>query len=113
MKRFVYPMVIFENKNDKEFTALFPDLDIVTSGNTVEEAYVKGKDYLDAYLDMATKFEADFASPSTYAEAEGMNPKRIVLLADSKVKDENITLSAEEASYKAFVKNVIIVEGDE
>ena len=112
MKRFVYPMVIFEDKNDNEFTALFPDLDIVISGNTVEEAYLKGKDYLDVYLDMATKFDADFSAPSTYAEAEGMNPKRIVLLADSKVEDENVSLSAEEASYKAFVKNIIDIEGD-
>lgn len=112
MKRFVYPMVIFENKNDEEFTVLFPDLDIVTSGNTVEEAYVKGKDYLDAYLDMATKFEADISVPSTYQEAEGMNPKRIVLLADSKVDGENMSLSAQEASYKTMIKNIIDVEGE-
>jgi len=112
MKRFVYPMVIFEDKTASEFTVLFPDLDIVTSGNSVEEAYLKGKDYLDSYLDMATKFEADLSSPSTYKEAEGMNPKRIVLLADSEVEDENITLSAEEASYKAKLNKFIQVVGD-
>lgn len=112
MKRFVYPMVIFENKNDKEFTVLFPDLDIVTTGNTVEEAYVKGRDYLDSYLDMATKFDAYIATPSTYVEAEGMNPKRIVLLADSKIAEENISLSAEEASYKTMIRNIIDIEGE-
>ena len=111
MKRFVYPMVVFEDKVASEFTVLFPDLDIVTSGNTVEEAYLKGKDYLDAFLDMATKFEADVSIPSTYLEAEAMNPKRIVLLADSEVENENISLSAEEASYKTMIKNIIDIEG--
>lgn len=112
MKRFVYPMVIFENKNDKEFTVLFPDLDIVTTGNTVEEAYIKGRDYLASYLDMATKFDAYIATPSTYEEAEGMNPKRIVLLADSTIEEENISLSAEEASYKTMIRNIIDIEGE-
>lgn len=112
MKRFVYPMVIFENKNDKEFTVLFPDLDIVTSGNTVEEAYIKGRDYLDSYLDIAVKFDSEISAPSTYVEAEGMNPKRIVLLADSKIEEENLSISAEEASYKTMIKNIIDVEGE-
>lgn len=112
MKRFVYPMVVFENKNDKEYTVLFPDLDIVTSGNTVEEAYVKGRDYLDTYLDLAIKFDSVLPAPSTYTEAEGMNPKRIVLLADSKLDVENVSLSAEEASYKAMINNIIDIEGE-
>ena len=112
MKRFVYPMVIFENKNDKEYTVLFPDLDIVTCGSTVEEAYVKGRDYLDTYLDLAVKFESDLPAPSTYEEAEGMNPKRIVLLADSKLDVENVSLSAEEASYKVMINNIIDIEGE-
>ena len=112
MKRFVYPMVVFEDKESSEYTVLFPDLDIVTSGNTVEEAYLKGKDYLASYIDMAVKFESDLSAPCTYREALGMNPKRIVLLADTKVEDQNISLSAEEASYKALVKNVIQVVGD-
>lgn len=112
MKRFVYPMVVFEDKNIGEYAVLFPDLDIVTSGNSVEEAYIKGKDYLAAYLDMAIKFESDLSVPSTYAEAEGMNPKRIVLLADSEIDNQNISLSAEEAAYKAMVKNVIQIVGD-
>ncbi len=112
MKRFVYPMVVFEDKDAGEYTVLFPDLDIVTSGNTVEEAYLKGKDYLESYVNMAIKFESDFAAPCTYKEALGMNPKRIVLLADSKIENQNITLSQEEASYKTTVRKFIQVEGD-
>ena len=112
MERFVYPMVIFEDKEASEYTVLFPDLDIVTSGNTVEDAYLKGKDYLGSYLDMAVKFESDISSPCTYAEAKGMNPKRIVLLADSEVNSQNMSLSAREASYKGMIKNVIQVVGD-
>ena len=112
MKRFVYPMVVFEDKDAGEYTVLFPDLDIVTSGNTVEEAYLKGRDYLESYISMAIKFESDLSNPCTYTEAKGMNPKRIVLLADSKVENQNITLSQEEASYNTTVKRFIQVEGD-
>ena len=78
----------------------------------MEDAYLKGQDYLDSYIDMAIKFESDFSAPCTYMEAKGMNPKRIVLLANSKVEEQNISLSAEEASYKSLVKNVIQVVGD-
>ena len=112
MKRFVYPMVIFEDKEASEYTVLFPDLDIVTSGNTIEEAYIKGQDYLDSYIDMSIKFETELSAPCTYTEAKGMNPKRVVLLADSRVDEQNISLSVEEASYKTIVKNIIQVEGD-
>ena len=112
MKRFVYPMVIFEDKDASEYTVLFPDLDIVASGDSVEDAFLKGQDYLNSYIDMCVKFDSELASPSTFLETEGMNPKRIVLLADSEVDTENINLSAEEASYKASIKNVIVVVGD-
>ena len=67
---------------------------------------------MDSYIDMAVKFESDISSPCTYVEAKGMNPKRIVLLADSKIEEQRITLSQEEASYKAMIKNVIQVVGD-
>ena len=109
MKRFVYPMVIFEDQDSSDCTVLFPDLDIVASGDSIEDAYLKGKDYLSSYLDIAVKFESEFASPSTYKEAKGMNPKRVVLLADSSIDVENVNLSTEEAIYKSMIKNVIQV----
>ena len=42
MKQFLFPAVFF--KDEDIFTVLFPDLNITTEGETVEEAYLFAKD---------------------------------------------------------------------
>jgi len=106
MKKYVYPVILFSSADDKSYTVLFPDLDVVASGETVEEAYLEAEDYLKAYLEFAGKMQSQIASPSTYIETEKMNPKRIVLLADAEVSEE-LNLTPEEEEYKNFVQKYL------
>ena len=106
MKKYVYPVILFSDADNKNYTVLFPDLDIVASGETVEEAYVEAEEYLQAYLEFASKMDSMVSNPSTYLETEKMNPKRIVLLADAEVSG-SLQLTQEEEEYKNFVKKYL------
>ena len=110
MEKYVYPMVLFENKDGQGYTVLYPDLDIVTSGDTVEDAYLRAKDYLQSFMEISAKFESTLSDASTYEEAQGLNPKRIVLLSDAEVEDENLVLTKKEKSYKNFMKKFLVEE---
>lgn len=111
MKKYVYPVILFADAENKNYTVLFPDLDIVASGDTVEEAYLEAEAYLESYLEFASKMKTQIAHPSTYLETEKMNPKRIVLLTDAQVAD-NLVLTEEEEAYKNFVEKYLYTAED-
>lgn len=107
MKKYVYPIVLFADSEQNGYTVLFPDLDIVASGDTVEEAYVNAGQYLKTYLEFASKMESNISSPSKYDEASKMNPKRVVLLQDADIASE-FQLTEEEKEYKNFVQQFVV-----
>ena len=107
MEKYVYPMVLFTNKEGQGYTVLYPDLDIVTSGDTVEEAYLRATEYLQSFLEIAKKFESTVSDASTYDEAKGLNPKRIVLLSDAEIDSANLVLTAKEKKYNNFMKKFL------
>lgn len=106
MKKFVYPVILFADAEKKYYTVLFPDLDIVASGETVEQAYIAAGDYLQSYLEFAGKMNTEITSPSTFEDTQALNPKRIVLLADAEVGEE-FKLTAEEVEYKNFLQGYV------
>lgn len=106
MKKYVYPVILFESDESKSYTVLFPDLDIVASGDTVEEAYLEAEDYLKSYLEFASKMESEIASPTSFVDAEKMNPKRNVLLADAEINGD-VAMSKEEEDYKNFIQKYL------
>ena len=110
MEKFVYPMVLFTSKDNQGYTVLYPDLDIVTSGETVEDAYLRAKDYLKSFLEIATKCESTLSDASTYTEAQGLNPKRIILLADADLDTGKVVLTKKEKEYNNFMKKFLYEE---
>ena len=111
MKKYVYPVILFSDADNKSYTVLFPDLDIVASGETVEEAYLDAEDYLKSYLEFATKMENDIVAPTSFVDTQKMNPKRVVLLADAEVSGR-IVLSQEEEGYKNFIQKYLYTSED-
>lgn len=113
MKKYVYPAILFESEeeNVKVYNIFFPDLDIVSSGETVEEAFLGAEDYLQAYLKIAVKMESQIPAPSTFEETEKMNPKRYILLASGEVEDI-YQLTPDEEKYKNFVKKYLVSTED-
>lgn len=90
MKQFLFPAVFF--KDEDRFTVLFPDLNITTDGETVEEAYLFAKDSLKVYCSYVEKFDLEIDIPSKYEEVQQKNPKDLVMLVDCFVMPNNVKI---------------------
>ena len=112
MKRYIYPMVLFTDENDL-YTALYPDLNLLASGISIEDVYSRANDYLDFYLVSATKFGMKIASMSTYAEIQALNPKKIVLLGSAQIEETDIVLTDQEQVEKNFLNEFLTTEDND
>lgn len=109
MKRYIYPMVLFTDENDL-YTALYPDLNLLASGTSIEDVYARANDYLDFYIVSAMKFGTKIASMSTYAEIQALNPKKVVLLGSAQVEETDIVLTEQEQVEKNFLNEFLFTE---
>jgi len=111
MKRYIYPMVLFTDDNDL-YTALYPDLNLLASGFSIEDVYARASEYLGFYITSALKYESKIATTSTYSEIQALNPDRIILLGSVHVDDDTIVLTTEEQDEKNFLNEFIFTEDE-
>lgn len=111
MKRYIYPMVLFKDENDL-YTALYPDLNLLASGVSIEDTYARANDYLQFYLVSSLKYDSNIATGSTFTEIQALNPKKVVLLGCADVDDEGIVLTEQEQLEKNFLEEFIYTEED-
>ena len=112
MRRYIYPMVLFTDENDL-YTALYPDLNLLASGFSIEDVYSRATDYLGFFLTSSLKYDAKIASQSSYAEIQALNPQKIVLLGCAEVDEDAIVLNDEEEADKNFLKEFVFTEEDD
>ena len=112
MRRYIYPMVLFADENDL-YTALYPDLNLLASGFSIEDVYSRATDYLGFFLTSSLKYDAKIASQSSYAEIQALNPQKIVLLGCAEVDEDSIILTDEEEADKNFLKEFVFTEEDD
>lgn len=84
MHQFVFP-AIFIQENDNSYTAMIPDLGIVTDGPSIEEAFLFVKDHLRVFCKYALKLEEDILYPTKF-EKIAANKQHIVMLVDAIVE---------------------------
>jgi predicted RNase H-like HicB family nuclease len=82
MRQFVFP-AIFIREESGVYTAIIPDLDLVTDGDTIEEAFLFIKDYLRVFCSYAIKLEEDILIPSKFENVAENNKNNIVMLIDA------------------------------
>ena len=82
MQQFVFPAV-FIKREDDSVSALIPDLNLVTDGNSIEEAYLFAKDYLRIFCEYAVKLEEDLLIPTKFEKIAEKYKKDIVMLIDA------------------------------
>ncbi len=111
MKRYVYPMVLFADENDS-YTALYPDLNLLASGYSIEDVYARANDYLRFYMTSALKYGIPIATNSSYSEIQALNPKKIVLLGVAYIEEDSIVLTDQEQFDKNFLKEFVFTEGE-
>lgn len=89
MKELVYTAILYKDDehgtNTGEYTIKIPDLDIVTEGATVVDAFIKAKELLCAMVDCAIKYDCEIEAPSDFDKIynDKKNKKNIVLLIDA------------------------------
>lgn len=111
MKRYIYPMVLFTDENDL-YTALYPDLNLLASGSTIEDVYSRANDYLEFYIVSSLKFGTPIANMSTYAEIQALNPRKIILLGSAQIDEDEIILTRQEQVEKNFLNEFLFTEGN-
>ena len=66
MKHYIYQAVFIKDVENDNFQVLFPDLDITTDGQTVEEAFLYARECLRAYFNYVEKYDFDFNFPTDF-----------------------------------------------
>lgn len=112
MKRYIYPMVLFTDENEN-YTALYPDLNLLASGFSIEDVYARANEYLGFYITSSLKYESKIVSGSTYSEIQALNPERVVLLGSTVVDDDAVVLTDEEQVDKNFLNEFVFTEEDD
>ncbi|MDD4110473.1 MAG: type II toxin-antitoxin system HicB family antitoxin [Clostridia bacterium] len=85
MHQFVFPAVFIQEKDDS-YTAMIPDLGLVTDGPSIEEAFLFAKDYLRVFCKYAVKLEEDILIPTKFEKVVLNNKKNLVMLIDTIVE---------------------------
>lgn len=91
MKELVYPAILYKDDekgtNTGAYTIFIQDLGIVADGDTVEEAYIRGKAQLCSLVDCAIRCDSEIEAPTdfeiVYKENNNGKVKNIVLLVDA------------------------------
>lgn len=112
MKRYVYPMVLFTDEEDL-YTALYPDLNLLASGISIEETFARANDYLKFYLLSSLKFGIKVESTSSYVEIQALNPDKIVLLGSADIEEDSIVLTEKEQEEKNFLEGFVFTDDTE
>lgn len=81
--QFVYPAVFV--KGEGQVCVSFPDLGIVTDGESYEEAFLFAKDYLRVYCEYAIKCGLEISEPSLFETIDETNFLDKVMLIDAMV----------------------------
>lgn len=108
MKKLVYPVEIIKDE-ESNYVASFPDLRVVTVGNSVEESYLMAQDYLQTYIDLMVKYDNEINPATPYLDLVEKNSKKIVLLSNAVVNKPE-AVSDKEKSYRDFVRKFFTVE---
>ncbi|MBO4570208.1 MAG: hypothetical protein J5689_03245 [Clostridia bacterium] len=82
MKQFIYPALYYADDENETSTLLIDDLDIISSSDTVENAYLSAKDHLQNFVDWSIKYGGVINPATSFKETCALNPKRDVLLVD-------------------------------
>ncbi len=86
MQQFVFPAVLYRDDEGKGYTIIFHDLNICTEGASVEEAFLRAKDYLDVYCRCAIEYNGEVEKATRFVDVV-TDRGNIVLLVDSAIDD--------------------------
>lgn len=89
MRQFIYPAVFYFDEDETK--VYFPDLDISTSGDNYDEAFLFAKELLKVYFMYVLTNDFDFNFPSNFADVnKKCGEKEKTMLIDAFVSDADL-----------------------
>ncbi len=89
MRQFIYPAIFYFDEDQTK--VYFPDLDISTSGDNYDEAFLFAKELLKVYFMYVITNDLDFNFPSNYIDkANKCDKNQRVMLIDAFVSDQDL-----------------------
>lgn len=85
--QFVYPAIFV--KGEDQVCVSFPDLGIITDGETYEEAFLFAKDSLRVYCEYALNCDLEISEPSYFEKIDKINFLDKVMLVDAVVTQKS------------------------
>ena len=90
MKSYTYPAIFIKDQENDGYQVLFPDLEVTTKGEFIEEAFLYAKATLKAYFVYIEKYDLDFNMPTEYEKVKSAcGQDDIVMLVDVDVNEND------------------------
>lgn len=86
MQQFVFPAILYKDAENRGFTIVLHDLNICTEGASVEDAFLRAKDFLEVYCKCALEYNGEVEEATKYADVS-TDEKNIVLLVDAQINN--------------------------
>jgi len=88
--QFVYPAIFV--KGEGQVCVSFPDLGIVTDGETYEEAFLFAKDSLRVYCEYVLNCDLEISEPSFFEKVDEINFLDKIMLIDTVVSPQKLKI---------------------
>ena len=82
MQQFVFPAVLYKDKENKGYTIILHDISVCTEGETVEDAFLRAKSFLETYCKCALEYNGTIEKSTKFEDVEA-DKENIVLLVDA------------------------------
>lgn len=91
MKRYVYPAIFIKDEEDGSYKVLFPDLEVTTDGQFMEEAYLYAQELLKSYFVYVVKYDFDYNLPSDFEKIKKFaQPGEHIMLVSADITKKDI-----------------------
>lgn len=87
MQQFIFPAVLYKDKEGRGYTIILNDVNICTEGVSVEDAFMRAKEFLEVYCRCAIEYNGE-VEPATKFEDVEADKTNIVLLVDAEYNGE-------------------------
>ena len=94
MQQFVFPAILYKDSENRGYTIILHDLSLCTEGETVEDAFLRAKDFLETYCKCALEFNGEVESATKFEDVEN-DENNIVLLVDAQIEGEGAKIKDE------------------
>ena len=86
---YIYPAVVYKENEDEPFVMVLPDVNIVSEGDTIEDALKDARNQLKVYLTCVKSFNANLAKATDFMEFREKYKNQILLLVECEFDAED------------------------